>query len=57
MTVPTDILGTASWLLVIPLIATGAALWTLGEYVLHRFAMHEAAGRGKDQTKDDNQQA
>ena len=24
----------------------GAALWTLGEYVLHRFAMHELRGRG-----------
>jgi sterol desaturase/sphingolipid hydroxylase (fatty acid hydroxylase superfamily) len=46
MNIPTDILVTASWLLVAPLVATGAALWTLGEYVLHRFAMHEAAGRG-----------
>ena len=26
--------------------AAGAALWTLGEYVLHRFAMHELRGRG-----------
>ena len=24
----------------------GAFLWTLGEYVLHRFAMHELGGRG-----------
>ncbi len=24
----------------------GAALWTLAEYVLHRFAMHELKGRG-----------
>ncbi len=24
----------------------GAALWTLGEYLLHRFAMHEQGGRG-----------
>ena len=47
MNIPTDVFGTASGLLAIPLVATGAALWTLGEYVLHRFAMHEAAGRGK----------
>jgi len=26
--------------------AVGAALWTLAEYVLHRFAMHELKGRG-----------
>src|SRR5688572_5402929 len=24
----------------------GAALWTLGEYCLHRFAMHHLGGRG-----------
>ena len=28
------------------LFAIGVALWTLGEYVLHRFAMHEMRGRG-----------
>ena len=27
-------------------LAAGAALWTLGEYVLHRFAMHALNGRG-----------
>ena len=27
-------------------LALGAALWTLGEYVLHRFAMHHLHGRG-----------
>lgn len=26
--------------------ATGAALWTLAEYLLHRFAMHHLHGRG-----------
>jgi sterol desaturase/sphingolipid hydroxylase (fatty acid hydroxylase superfamily) len=26
--------------------AAGAALWTLAEYLLHRFAMHELRGRG-----------
>ena len=26
--------------------AGGAALWTLGEYLLHRFAMHELHGKG-----------
>ena len=26
--------------------AAGAALWTLAEYVLHRFAMHELNGKG-----------
>jgi len=26
--------------------ALGAALWTLGEYLMHRFAMHELRGRG-----------
>jgi len=26
--------------------AAGAALWTLGEYVLHRFAMHHLHGKG-----------
>lgn len=26
--------------------AAGAALWTLGEYLLHRFAMHHLRGRG-----------
>lgn len=28
------------------LLALGAALWTFGEYVMHRFAMHELRGRG-----------
>jgi sterol desaturase/sphingolipid hydroxylase (fatty acid hydroxylase superfamily) len=28
------------------LLPVGAALWTLGEYVLHRFAMHELKGKG-----------
>ena len=27
-------------------LAAGAALWTFGEYVLHRFAMHHLHGRG-----------
>ncbi len=27
-------------------LALGAALWTLAEYVLHRFAMHELHGKG-----------
>lgn len=37
-------LGWAWAALLVPL---GAALWTFGEYVLHRFAMHELKGRGK----------
>ena len=28
------------------LLATGASLWTLGEYLMHRFAMHELRGKG-----------
>jgi sterol desaturase/sphingolipid hydroxylase (fatty acid hydroxylase superfamily) len=28
------------------LLAIGAALWTLGEYLMHRFAMHALKGRG-----------
>ncbi|MGH9083927.1 MAG: sterol desaturase family protein [Acidimicrobiales bacterium] len=28
------------------LLALGAALWSLGEYVMHRFAMHELRGKG-----------
>ncbi len=28
------------------LVITGAFLWTLGEYLMHRFAMHELRGRG-----------
>ena len=28
------------------LVPLGVALWTLGEYVLHRFAMHQLRGRG-----------
>lgn len=28
------------------LLALGAALWTLGEYVMHRFGMHALRGRG-----------
>jgi sterol desaturase/sphingolipid hydroxylase (fatty acid hydroxylase superfamily) len=27
-------------------LAAGATLWTLGEYVLHRFAMHQLHGKG-----------
>ena len=28
------------------LVVSGMALWTLGEYLMHRFAMHELRGRG-----------
>lgn len=28
------------------LLALGAAAWTLGEYLMHRFAMHELKGKG-----------
>lgn len=28
------------------LLAIGASLWTLGEYLMHRFAMHELRGKG-----------
>jgi sterol desaturase/sphingolipid hydroxylase (fatty acid hydroxylase superfamily) len=28
------------------LVAVGASLWTLGEYLMHRFAMHELRGKG-----------
>lgn len=34
-----------AWL-VPALVLAGAFAWTLGEYVLHRFVMHELAGRG-----------
>jgi sterol desaturase/sphingolipid hydroxylase (fatty acid hydroxylase superfamily) len=34
------------WVWVVPFAVVGAFLWTLGEYVLHRFAMHELEGRG-----------
>jgi sterol desaturase/sphingolipid hydroxylase (fatty acid hydroxylase superfamily) len=33
-------------LTVLALLAAGAALWTLAEYLLHRFAMHELKGKG-----------
>lgn len=33
-------------LTVVVAFAAGFALWTLGEYVLHRFAMHELHGKG-----------
>jgi sterol desaturase/sphingolipid hydroxylase (fatty acid hydroxylase superfamily) len=33
-------------LALIPAFALGAVLWTLGEYLLHRFAMHELRGKG-----------
>jgi sterol desaturase/sphingolipid hydroxylase (fatty acid hydroxylase superfamily) len=33
-------------LLLIPVFLAGAALWTLAEYLLHRFAMHEMGGKG-----------
>ena len=32
------------WMLLF--VPAGAGLWTLGEYVLHRFAMHDLRGRG-----------
>ncbi len=31
---------------VLPAVACGWALWTLAEYMLHRFAMHELDGKG-----------
>jgi sterol desaturase/sphingolipid hydroxylase (fatty acid hydroxylase superfamily) len=34
------------WMWVVPFAPVGAFLWSLGEYVLHRFAMHELKGRG-----------
>jgi sterol desaturase/sphingolipid hydroxylase (fatty acid hydroxylase superfamily) len=46
MIFPTSVLGTVSWLWVVPFALVGAWLWTLGEYLLHRFAMHELRGRG-----------
>lgn len=46
MIFPTSVLGTAGWLAAVPLLVAGVALWSLGEYVLHRFAMHELKGRG-----------
>jgi sterol desaturase/sphingolipid hydroxylase (fatty acid hydroxylase superfamily) len=30
----------------VTLVATGMALWTLGEYVMHRVVMHQMKGRG-----------
>lgn len=33
-------------LLSLALLLAGAFLWTLGEYLMHRFGMHEARGRG-----------
>mgnify|MGYP001308235412 CR=1 FL=1 len=33
-------------LAVLGVVAVGAALWTLAEYLLHRFAMHALKGRG-----------
>jgi sterol desaturase/sphingolipid hydroxylase (fatty acid hydroxylase superfamily) len=33
-------------LTILTALAIGAALWTLAEYVLHRFAMHELRGKG-----------
>ena len=43
---PTSVLGTLSWAWLLPSLLAGAALWTLGEYTLHRFAMHELKGKG-----------
>ena len=41
-------LGDSLSILVTPLVASavGAAVWTLAEYLLHRFAMHELKGKG-----------
>ena len=36
----------ADLLLLLPVFALGFALWTLAEYLLHRFAMHEMGGKG-----------
>ncbi len=30
----------------VALVLSGAVLWSFGEYVLHRFVMHERRGRG-----------
>src|SRR5687768_15137022 len=46
MIFPTSVLGTAGWLWALPVLVAGVGLWSLGEYVLHRFAMHELKGRG-----------
>ena len=43
---PTSVLGTLSWGWLLPSVLAGAGLWTLGEYTLHRFAMHELKGKG-----------
>jgi sterol desaturase/sphingolipid hydroxylase (fatty acid hydroxylase superfamily) len=43
---PTSVLGTLSWAWLVPSLVAGAALWTFGEYALHRFAMHELKGKG-----------
>ena len=36
----------ATLLTALPVVVAGALLWTLGEYLLHRFAMHHLHGRG-----------
>src|SRR5215208_2605466 len=36
----------APLLSLLPVFASGFALWTLAEYLLHRFAMHEMGGKG-----------
>ncbi len=35
-----------TFLAVLALLAIGASLWTLGEYLMHRFGMHELRGKG-----------
>jgi len=43
---PTAVVMEADGRLALPLLVLGMATWTFGEYVLHRFAMHERGGRG-----------
>ena len=45
MTLPTEMLGALEWWSFLPLVLVGAGLWTVGEYVLHRFAFHERRGK------------
>lgn len=40
------VIGPLELLAVIALALVGAAMWTLGEYVMHRFGMHALRGRG-----------
>ena len=46
MLLPTSVLTDLSWAWLVPFAIAGAGLWTLGEYVLHRFTMHELKGKG-----------